>query len=163
LHGFVEAHRQGAILKEVLATIPDDLKDYAKAFYKWVAENEVDFMEHERTVLSNKYGFGGTADLRCKMHHQPDVWLLDIKTGKAIYNEVELQLSAYKQGYAEMSEQVDRIGVVLLETGSNEQPTGNYVFSERTDNLETFLAAKKLWEWANQGMLKKINYYNFNK
>lgn len=51
----------------------------------------------EATVYSRKHGYAGTADLICRMRVGDSVLpvILDIKTGKSIYNEVAMQLTAY--------------------------------------------------------------------
>lgn len=51
----------------------------------------------EATVYSREYGYAGTADLICKMRIGDSVLpvILDIKTGKAVYNETAMQLTAY--------------------------------------------------------------------
>jgi hypothetical protein len=84
--------------------------------------------------------------------------VIDIKTGKYIYDEVELQLSAYKQSLNEQGQKADRLAVLLLETGKDDLPTGNYVFATRNYKFKEFLAAKTLWEWQNQETCYKIGY-----
>lgn len=161
IHSFVEQHRQGGDVEKMVASLKSNIRPYGEAFLKWITDNDINFVEHERTVLSHQHGYAGTADMRCHINGNDNIWLLDVKTGKDIYDEVELQLSAYKQGYLEENEQVDRIGVLLLETGKDNKPTGNYKFQEMSDRLDEFLAAKKLWEWKNQEKLEEYQYFNF--
>lgn len=100
----------------------------------------------------------GTCDILCKMGESDDVYVLDVKTGKQIYDEVELQLSAYKQGLNENGIKCDRMGVILLETGADNKPTGEYIFATKSYNFETFLACKKVWEWQNESLCHKVEY-----
>jgi len=76
-----------------------------------------------------------------------------VKTGKDIYPEAYLQLSAYKQALSESGTEVDEIAVVLL------KEDGTYKFGEGESQLEVFLAAKRLWEYKNPDITAIINKY----
>ena len=51
----------------------------------------------EATVYSREYGYAGTADLICKIRIGDSLLpaIVDFKTGKAIYNDTAMQLTAY--------------------------------------------------------------------
>lgn len=51
----------------------------------------------EATVYSREHQYAGTADMICKLRIGDSVLpaILDIKTGKAVYNETAMQLTAY--------------------------------------------------------------------
>lgn len=80
----------------------------------------------------------------------------DVKTGKDIYDDVFLQLSAYKQAYEEAGGEEVGIGVVLLSTGKDGMATGKYKFQEGEYCFQEFLAAKKLWVWQNQDKIASL-------
>ncbi len=153
IHSIVEAYKH---TKEYIEDIPDDFKDYAKAFYAWVSDNDVEFVEHEKTMVSKKYGYAGTMDLLVKFKKSGRIFIIDVKTGKDIYDEAYLQLSAYRQALKE-TENVDaEVGVLLLATGKDDKSTGTYKFEQGTDLFEEFLAAKKLWVWKNSDLIESL-------
>jgi len=139
-----EKHDEGKI------KVPKGMEGYYNAFSKWLNDTKVKIVSHEQTVVSLKYEYAGTADLLVK--HGKEYWLIDIKTGKEIYQEAFLQLSAYKQALEESGQKVDRIGVVLL------RETGNYKFEFGVPALRAFLAAKFLWGWLNRELCNEVGY-----
>lgn len=139
-----EKHLDGS--KEV----PEAMAGYYKALCKWFADTKVKIIAHEQTVWSHKYQYAGTADLLVKKGKER--WLLDVKTGKEIYPEAFLQLSAYKQAIEEGGEKIDQIGVLLL------RETGNYKFEIGTYSIRSFLAAKFLWGFLNKELCKELGY-----
>ncbi len=150
IHSFVEAYKKGHPIP--LKDVPPQFKPFATAFNSWATTNDVEIVSQEKTLYSNKYQYAGTYDMVAKLNGKGEVWLIDIKTGKQVYDEVELQLSAYKAALEENGQPIDKLGVVLL------KEDGDFIFEEKTSkyNLEAFLAAKKLWEWKNKNLVKKI-------
>jgi predicted RecB family nuclease len=131
--------------------IPPGYDVYANAFHKWMQDNHITIEEQEKTVVSKKYGYAGTCDLVIRKNGT-GLWVCDVKTGKDIYLEAHLQLSAYKQALNENGVNVERAGVILL------KDTGNYKFEEVDDCFDAFLATKKMWEFLNKEDLEKIGY-----
>lgn len=156
IHSIVEAYQH---TKEYIEEIPDDFKDYAKAFYGWVGDNDVELLEHEKTMVSKKYGYAGTMDLLVKFKKSDKLFIIDVKTGKDIYDEAFLQLSAYKQALKETEDKDAEIGVLLLATGEDGKSTGTYKFQQGVDLFPEFLAAQKLWIWKNQDMIQDLKKY----
>lgn len=130
--------------------VPKETQGYYDAFHKWFDDTKVKIISHEQTVFSSKYEYAGTADLLVKKGKE--YWLIDVKTGKEIYQEAFLQLSAYKQALEENGQKVNRIGVLLL------RETGNYKFEFGTPALRAFLAAKFLWGWLNRELCNEVGY-----
>jgi len=62
-------------------------------FYKWMENYKVEVISHEEKLYSEKYGFAGTYDLKCKIKGK--TWLVDYKTGA--YGMAGPQLAAYVQ------------------------------------------------------------------
>jgi hypothetical protein len=145
VHSIVESFKETG---RVLTPENAEYQGYATAFDTWVKEYQAVILEHEKTVVNEKEGYGGTLDLHLKVGG--DDCIIDVKTGKDIYMESGLQLSAYKHCDGM---DIKRIGVLLL------MPEGVYKFQWMEDDFEAFLAAKKLWEWSNKDMLAKVNYY----
>jgi predicted RecB family nuclease len=154
VHSIVEAYKTTG---QQIDTIPDDYKGYATAFYKFMDEVKPDIIEQEKTVFDKENRVAGTLDMYAKIGDS--LYVLDVKTGKGIYPEVELQLSAYAHMLRLDGKKVDNIGVVLLEKGEDGLPTGNYQFAPRTENYDIFLKVKGLYEWINKEKLLKVGYF----
>ena len=143
IHSIVEAYqKEGEVID-----VPEPYKGYAQAFYNWIKDYKMTVVEHEKTFFDETNKIAGTLDLITK--NNGDTWVIDVKTGKDIYDEAHLQISAYKR----MSG-VTRGGVLLL------QESGKYKFAESEDYFEEFLCAKKLWEFQNREIVKKVGYGN---
>lgn len=152
VHSIVEAWRQS---QAQVDNVPEPFRGYAQAFYQWVEDNQTEIVEHERTVVSKEHGYAGTLDLLVKLNGAKLPLVADVKTGKDIYDEAWLQLSAYRHGLAEQGVETAGIAVVLL------QENGSYKFQHQTeDYLPQFLACKTIWEWQNREDLAKLAKYS---
>jgi genome maintenance exonuclease 1 len=147
VHSIVESWKK---TEKKITLLPDDIKPYANAFYKFVEDNKLELLEHEKTVVSKKHHYAGTLDIIAKKNG--DIWILDVKTGKDIYTEAHIQVSAYKNAAEENGQEIDRMGVVLL------QENGNYKFEETEDVFDVFIATKLLWEFLNKELCEKVGY-----
>jgi len=153
IHSVVEAFKN---TKEEIETIPEDIRGYASAFYEFMETHNPEMIEQEKSLFDEVDMTAGTLDMYAKIG---DLFhIIDIKTGKDIYDEVALQMSNYAYMMRLAGKRVDRISCLLLETGEDKRPTGNYKFQVQTENREAFLAAKKLYEWQNQGKILKVGY-----
>jgi len=151
IHSIVEAWRQNQVYVD---NVPEPFRGYAQGFYSWVKNNETEIVEHERTVVSKEHGYAGTLDLLIKLNGSKLPLVADVKTGKDIYAEAWLQLSAYRQALAEEGVKTAGIAVILL------QDNGSYKFEHHVeDYLKEFLACKTLWEWQNRDDLAKLAQY----
>lgn len=145
VHNIVETWKTTG---DLVTDAPEDYKGYARGFEKWVNEYNAKVLEHEKTVINLKEKYAGTLDLLTEINNTRAI--IDVKTGKDIYPEAGLQLSAYLHGE---NVEAERIGVLLL------QESGKYKFQWVDDDYEVFLHAKALWEWNNQSTLNSVNYY----
>lgn len=153
VHMVVESYEK---TRKALDGLREGIKAYATAFYDWVEENNMELVEHERTVISQKYKYAGTLDLLARNKKTKKLYLIDIKTGKYIYPEAFLQLSAYQQGLKEEGVKVNGLAVLLL------KENGKYKFEEGESALSVFLNAKGLWEWKNKSLIEKVGYKGKN-
>lgn len=85
----------------------------AISFFEWRKQHDIEPILIEHPMVSDTKLFGGTIDCYCKIDGVPT--LLDFKTGKAIYDEYFVQLSAYKEllienGYPVENCRILRIG-----------------------------------------------------
>lgn len=148
VHSIIEAYKQ---TQEYIDGVAEPYRGYAQAFYQWTKDNHVTIVEHERTVVSKKFGYAGRLDLLVQLNGSPQLIVADCKTGKDIYPEAFLQLSAYRQALSEDGIVADGIAVLLL------QEDGSYKYQLcQTDYLIEFRAAKRLWEWLNSDELKQL-------
>lgn len=146
VHSIVEAYKKtGAVIED----IPEEFRGYAEAFYSWIKDNSVEVISQEKTVISKKHGYAGTLDLIVSISDS-GTWLIDVKTGKGIYPESWLQLSAYKEALEEEGGKVDEIAVLLL------KDNGKYMFEKGEADIEVFLACKKMWIWQNKELYAQM-------
>ncbi len=73
----------------------DKAENALLSYYEWEKTRQIEPIENELPLISEQYRYGGTIDCYCKINGE--FWLLDFKTGKAIYPEMLTQLSAYVQ------------------------------------------------------------------
>jgi len=107
-HAMIEAHIGGTDAQDIGGLcLTDDLtpdmttraNDCFDTYLHWKEQNEVEAIETELSLVSEKYGYGGTMDLYGRINDGPPC-VADWKTsGKAprIYPEVLVQLAAYRQ------------------------------------------------------------------
>lgn len=108
VHGALEAYIAGKPLTQ--ETIEGQLKEARVPVGMWKSaaamiaglmeflhDEEPEIYWSESTVYSRQHGYAGTADLIARMRVGGTLQnvILDVKTSKAIYNEVALQLCAY--------------------------------------------------------------------
>jgi len=149
IHSLVEAYKKtGAVID----TVPEPLKGYANAFYAWTTDNKITDIENEKTVFNEEYLYAGTLDMLARVNGVS--YLIDCKTGKDIYPESALQISAYQ---AALPAPVEKIGVLLL------KEDGKYKFEEAVPRFEIFLSVKKIWEWVNKDLIEKVGYKGVTK
>lgn len=114
----------------------------------FLIEHDIEPLDIEFEV--NGLGYGGRADLICKM--DGTLWLLDWKTSKAVWDEYRIQLAAYRH---EAPIQVERHGVVRFD---KYEPV--YEIADFTDtydvDLELFCLLVRFW---NLSRSENINAY----
>ena len=88
------------------------------SFYEWEKSHTIEPIETELPLISERFNFGGTIDCYCTMGGE--LWLLDFKTGKAIYTEMLYQLSAYRQLLIENGFPVDKAKIIRIGRSEDE-------------------------------------------
>jgi hypothetical protein len=89
VHGLAERLNRG----EDLGQVHPDFEPWINQYRNFLEDWQPEFLEVESTVWSDTYGYAGTLDGICRI--DGDLLLWDLKTGKGVYPEVGLQLSAY--------------------------------------------------------------------
>ena len=87
IHQFAEA-----IVRGEDVVVPEELAPYVASYRKWLADFEPEFLAAEEMVYSH-HGYAGTFDAIARI--AGEVWMLDYKTSKGVYEETALQLAAY--------------------------------------------------------------------
>lgn len=155
VHSIVEAYKH---TQEHIDTIPENFRGYAKAFYKWVNDYNAVIKNRERSVFSEKHKLAGTLDLEATILNETIPYVIDVKTGKDIYDEAFYQTSAYRQMLIESGEQIKGVAVLLL------KEDGEYDFKKRDEEvslaeyLEIFFLYKRAWEIKHRTMLARYGY-----
>lgn len=127
--------------KKVFKTVPKDLKPYIEAFNNWYEQCQPELIESEKYLYSDKYGYAGTADLICWI--DGELWLIDFKTSKAIYDEYGLQVRAYGYAFQEMTGVKVRTAILQLGLPTKK----GWKFREKKEPMNVFLAHKKIFDW----------------
>jgi len=87
-------------------------------YYTWFADNNVEFLETEMKLVSEKYGFGGTFDAIAIVNGK--LVICDWKTSRFVHDEFLVQLAAYRQLIHENTEHKIR-GAILLKLDKEEK------------------------------------------
>jgi hypothetical protein len=154
VHSIVEAYvKNGVVVKYELEETEKQFGGYRDAFLKWVKELDITIVENEKTVFSEKYKYAGTLDILAKVNHDKETTLIDIKTGKDIYPESALQVSAYKSALEEQGIKIKECAILLL------MENGTYKYEICGERISGFLAAQTLYEQINYEKLSKIGYF----
>ena len=104
----------------------------------------------EVKVISEEHQFGGSFDFACMINDE--LHIVDIKTGKKIYDSYWLQLNAYYEAVTEMGHfkmyPTHKLGVLRL--GSRHKAGYEYAVQDPSDQaFINFLACKQLYHMEN--------------
>lgn len=145
IHSYIDKMSKGIV------SVPpnENIAGYINSFRQFVNDWNPIFHENEATVFSNTWGYAGTMDALVEINGR--LHILDFKTGKRVYPEAALQMSAYR--HADFIGRRDGTEVSLMATGHglvlHLQPTGYKVILARTDEpiFETFLSVLDVHNW----------------
>lgn len=85
--------------------VPAELVGYVEAYTQFLLDYDVSIFMSEAVVWSKKHAHVGTLDMGATLHWSapdvsPDVisedWLIDVKTGSGVYDDVAFQLAGYR-------------------------------------------------------------------
>jgi hypothetical protein len=87
-------------------------------YWDWEKEHVIEPVLIEEPLVSEEHGFGGTIDsvVTCN----GELWLVDYKTGKAIYPEMFIQLAAYSQLLKEHKYDVENTRILRIGRNADE-------------------------------------------
>ena len=89
IHGLVERLNRG----EDIGPVHPDYEPWIDNYRRFLDDWQPTFVEVEATAWSNTFGYAGTLDAICTI--EGDTVLVDLKTGRGVYEATALQLSAY--------------------------------------------------------------------
>ncbi|MDQ2782221.1 MAG: DUF2800 domain-containing protein [Actinomycetota bacterium] len=146
IHAWAEAHVLGKVMPEP----PPAHRPYCDGFLRFLEDWRPTYQMSEATVYNRANAYAGTLDAIVEM--DGDLWLIDYKTGKGVYGEVALQLSAYRSaefiGLPDGTEapmpEVDWCGVLHL------TPDGYHLIPVEAgpDEFRAFLYAQQVRNFA---------------
>ncbi len=144
---------------------PPECGPYLDALERFYADYRPEWIEVERSVFREDpdTSFGGTFDAIATLSTglgEPEHWLLDIKTGRDVWPETDLQLAAYRYAdamgvYDDAGEMIDvdplppidRCGVLhLRDDGSY----GLVPLEAGPEQFDVFLSLRRVWAWHNR-------------
>ena len=113
-HALIQADLQGEELDmKQYSPIQIDLAENAVlSWFEWKKHHDIKPIHCEVPFISDQMLYGGTVDCYCILDGKPT--LLDFKTGKAIYEEYFVQLSAYAELLRENGFQVDECRILRI-------------------------------------------------
>jgi hypothetical protein len=150
----VHAIAQALATDTKLPSFDERHEPYADAFLMFVEDYRPRFTHVEATVFSDRFDYAGTLDFLAVIDEL--LILGDHKTGKAVYEEVALQLAAARYAdliwdalTGDLSPMPKVEGCIAVHL----QPDGYEVFNIRADEAAhaAFVAARNLWPWAKGG------------
>lgn len=104
-------------------------------FSLWLRSNKVSFVESELQLVSERYEYGGTIDIIAFVNGKKT--LVDVKTGKNVFIEVNYQLSAYRQLYDENNRNKIQRAIILHLPHEGKSPYAEHEVTLR--QLDAFL------------------------
>lgn len=120
--------------------------EVVKTFVDWNNEVKPKYLLSECTVISKKYGFGGTLDAVAVIGDK--MYLIDFKTSKSIYSSHLVQIASYKQALIEDDEKYKGIELAILQVGYRMNKKG-YKFTPVEDKFARFLRDYETWREEN--------------
>jgi hypothetical protein len=133
------------------ADAPKDVSSYVRSFISFMLEYQPRFLATEVTVWSRQHAYAGTADAVVELDGK--IVLLDAKTGKRVYPEVGLQLSALRHAEFIITELGEELPMPPIEAMAalHIRPRSWKLIPVEQDNSNwsSFLAAREIWDWVH--------------
>lgn len=141
--------------KELRIDDSPDAKDIWRAvegFNNWYNDFQPRTVAIEETFFLPLYA--GTIDLVCTTENEgEELWIIDYKTGKALYKSHELQVSSYKHSKNKYKDA--KLGLLQLGTKTKKCIPGKqgvyWRFVAVEDSFPRFLELRNIWEFNTGG------------
>lgn len=154
VHASVEAYALG----KPIPPWPVAVSPYMEAFRGFLHDFEPKFTATEASVYNRTQRYAGTLDsivtLTLPLHEEPGSYVLDVKSGKGVYPEVGLQLSAYR--FAEFIGLPDGSEAAMPATAGalalHLTAAGYRLIEVRADEevFRAFLYAREVFRWLEE-------------
>jgi hypothetical protein len=121
-HEMIQAELQGQVcdLTPYSREVVDKAHNSLDSFHNWTRQHTIKPILLEKPLVSERHRFGGTIDCYCLMDLDQARTLLDFKSGKQVYREHFIQVSAYRQLLEEGGYPVDQIRVLQIPRSEGE-------------------------------------------
>jgi hypothetical protein len=147
IHETIDSWQKGAAAED-----PEGAGPYLNRFIDWVLDVQPSFIENECTLWSRTHEYAGTADAIAEIGGK--VYLLDFKTGKGVYAEAGLQISALAgcdflirpDGSEEEIPPLEELAAVQIRPRSCKLIR----IAHREENFKAFLNARALVRWQEE-------------
>lgn len=96
-----------------------DAENSVISFHEWARTKKIEPILIEKSLVSEKYRFGGKADIYARIDGVAE--LIDLKTGSGIYDEMYVQVAAYEQLLKEGGYQVDVVRILNIPRTEDER------------------------------------------
>lgn len=151
LHNLIEVYLKKQPVDGLLEELPSLKKPFAD-FKKWEKENNLKVLENEHIIWSEKYRYAGTLDLVATLNGGKKLYIVDLKSSKAIYPEYLMQIAAYRAAYEERSgKKIDGVGILRLPKVENDTiEWREYTLAEADKAFKAFLHLVDYW-WETNG------------
>ena len=140
-HRFVESYVKG---QHPDFPVNEISRAACERFMKWVNDHKVMFLSAEQMIYSPSKGYCGQADFFCVIDGK--LWLGDLKTSNAIYDEYLEQVCAYKQARNEEYPTEVFEGCVIVRVGKEAGEVEVKQVTEMEKYTNTFNARVELWK-----------------
>lgn len=147
LHALVEADLKAELGLSPAVNVnalPDAIETSFLHWLEWRRQHHVKPLVMERIVYSRTHRYAGTMDLVAEVDGARTV--IDLKTSKAVYLEMPVQIAAYRAAWAEMGHETDG-GLVLRLPKTVTDPGFEAVPVTDPALVEVFLTALRLFNW----------------
>jgi len=141
-----------------LNTMAPAFSGYIRSFLDFKEQYKPKLIHNEATVYNKTFKFAGTLDRIYEIGGK--TVLLDIKTSKAFYPEMALQLSAYKNAeffYDKETKvstpfiKIDELAILLL-------GEGGFSYHKTSEKYKLFLYAYEIYKFLNPEKAELLNY-----
>jgi len=130
----------------------DQAENAALSFHEWAKGKNIEPVLIEEPLISEKHGFGGTADIYAII--DGTIELIDLKTGSGIYEEMLVQVGGgYRQLLIENKYKVERVRILNIPRAEDERFIEQVIGKQQCEVAwEIFLNCL-----ANYQLRKKLN------
>ena len=136
--------------------LPPEMEPHAQAIQAFVDKHVAEVLGTEVELVSDTRGFGGTADLYCKLKSGP-LAVVDYKSTLSLTRTHGVQLAGYALLLKDNGFPVQkRMAVRIKKEAGAEGKFYARDFPDHKEDVEAFLACLRLWKWENKRKLQKL-------